>query len=221
MKGYFITGTDTEVGKTVATGVLMKTLKRQGYKVSGMKPIASGCDVTDEGARNSDALAIQSNASVSHPYDKVNPYHFMPAIAPHLAAKEAGVTIDIDRITEIASELKSESDILLVEGVGGWQVPLDEQKMLPDLVKALELPVILVVGMRLGCINHALLTIESIEKSGLECVGWIANDIDPGMDAYDDVFVALKRRIKVPLIGRVPHAGNLGGAEFCDYEFTP
>lgn len=206
MKGYFITGTDTEVGKTVATVAWMRMLQSEGAKVAGMKPVASGCEQTNEGLRNSDALAIQSTSSTYMSYELVNPYCFESPIAPHIAAQQAGVQIDLVRILACAHQLAEKSDLLLVEGVGGWQVPLGASMMLPDLAKTLGLPVVLVVGLRLGCINHALLSIESIQRAGCELAGWIANHVDPSMQVQQAVMETLIARIKAPLIGVVPYA---------------
>ncbi|OOZ41448.1 dethiobiotin synthase [Solemya elarraichensis gill symbiont] len=209
MKGWFVTGTDTEIGKTHITLALMEALKEQGDKVVGMKPIASGCEKTDEGLRNSDALAIQAASSSRKAYELINPYAFEPPIAPHLAARKSSVLIDIEQIVNVASELAQDEDVILIEGVGGWMVPLGGGQMLADLVNALNLPVILVVGMRLGCINHALLSAEAIRASGLQLAGWIANSIDPDMDEQDSVLDPLKQQMDAPLIGQMHYKGQL------------
>ncbi|KHF24057.1 dethiobiotin synthase [Solemya velum gill symbiont] len=209
MKGWFITGTDTEIGKTHITLALMEALKKQGNKVTGMKPIASGCEKTDEGLRNSDALAIQAASSVHKRYELVNPYAFEPPIAPHLAARNSDVQIDIEQITTIAHTLVQDEDLILIEGVGGWMVPLGGGQMLADLASTLNLPVILVVGMRLGCINHALLSAAAIKASGLQLAGWIANSVDPDMDEPEAVLDTLNEQMDAPLIGQMPYKGEL------------
>ncbi len=203
-KGFFITGTDTEVGKSWCSAGIMQRLQHQGHTVVGMKPVASGCARTTEGLRNDDALLIQQYASVAVDYETVNPYSFEPAIAPHVAAAQAGERIKLGKILERYLELKSLAEYVVVEGVGGWQVPLNEDESVADLAQALKLPVILVVGIRLGAINHALLTAESIRASGCELAGWIANQVDPQMKEPAQTIEAIEQRIGVPLLGVVP-----------------
>ncbi len=204
-KGYFITGTDTECGKTEITLGLMQLLQHSGHSVLGMKPVASGAVPTKDGLRNDDALRIQRQASLPLSYDLVNPFAFEPPIAPHLAAQQAGVDIKFGQIMECHRELSSRADRVLVEGVGGWRVPLGGDGALSDLALTLNLPVILVVGMRLGCINHALLTVESIEDSGIKMVGWVANMVDPEMSEQAANIATLKQEIGVHCLGVVPH----------------
>ena len=204
-QGIFITGTDTGCGKTEITLGLMHRLQQTGRLVLGMKPVASGCDSTAEGLRNPDALRIQQQCSLMIPYDLVNPFAFAPAIAPHLAAAQAGEPIRVERILTSYDELADRSDCLLVEGLGGWRVPLGPHLTLPDLVRAMDLPVILVVGLRLGCLNHALLTQESILHAGLELRGWIANQIDPHMQAREENLETLRSWLYAPCLGVVPY----------------
>lgn len=176
-KGFFITGTDTGVGKTWATLCLMRGLQARGLNVAGMKPVATGA-VLDEGRWvNEDALALQRAASIALPYERVNPYVFEPPVSPHIAAEQAGQPIDPQRIVDICAELQEFADCVLVEGVGGWKVPLNRCEYVADLAVALGLPVILVVGLRLGCLNHALLTHAAIQSSGANFAGWIANHL--------------------------------------------
>ena len=208
-KGYFITGTDTEVGKSWCSSGIMERLKQQGHSVVGMKPIASGCDETPDGLRNEDALLLQRHASIEVDYQLLNPYSFRPAIAPHIAAEQAGVTIKLGKIVERYIQLKGMADVVIVEGVGGWQVPLNEHETVADLAQALQLPVILVVGMRLGCINHALLSAESIRAAGCELAGWVANCVDPQMANRQESIDAIALRIDAPLLGIVPHLAQL------------
>jgi dethiobiotin synthetase len=174
-KGFFITGTDTGVGKTWATLYLMRLLQSSGLKVIGMKPVATGAILSGGRRVNEDALALQQAASVPLPYERVNPYVFGPPASPHIAAELTGETIELPRLVEACTELQEVADCVLVEGVGGWKVPLNRRETLADLAVALGLPVILVVGLRLGCLNHALLTHAAIQTSGARFAGWIAN----------------------------------------------
>lgn len=207
--GLFITGTDTGVGKTWISAGIMSLLKAQGQSVIGMKPVASGCEVTEHGLRNEDALILQQQGSIDIDYIQINPYAFAPAIAPHIAAQQAGITINIQEIENKYQELTQQAEWVIVEGVGGWQVPLNDDETVADLAVALALPVILVVGMRLGCINHALLSAAAIERSGLQLAGWIANQIDPEMAEQKQNLLSLQQRINAPLLGSVPYQQTL------------
>ncbi|HSC46955.1 MAG TPA: dethiobiotin synthase [Gammaproteobacteria bacterium] len=204
-QGCFITGTDTGIGKTRVAAGLLRTLARQGKTVVGMKPVASGATTTRDGLRNDDALLLQASASMSRDYALVNPYCFAPAIAPHLAAAEAGVEIRLEPILDAYRQLSHGAEFAVVEGVGGWQVPLSGSLALPDLARALELPVLLVVGMRLGCLNHALLTARAIEAGGLALAGWVANEIDPGFERCEANVATLEAMLPAPLLGRLSH----------------
>lgn len=201
--GYFITGTDTGVGKTRISTALLTAFNARGLSTAAMKPIATGCTPTAHGLRNDDALALQQHASLQLSYEQVNPYAFAPAIAPHLAAAQAGQIIDLARIKHGLDILSAQADAMIVEGVGGWLVPLNADVTLADLVYELGLPVILVVGMRLGCLNHALLTAQSIEQFDLPFAGWIANVIDPAMQCIEENIQALRERIATPWLGTV------------------
>jgi dethiobiotin synthetase len=174
-KGFFITGTDTGVGKTWATLYLMNVLQKRGLKIVGMKPVATGAVLSEGRWVNEDALALQRAASIPVPYEQVNPFLFEPPVSPHIAAAQAGRAIEITRIVNIFSKLTEFADGVAVEGVGGWKVPLNGREQVADLAKALKIPVILVIGLRLGCLNHALLTHAAIASSGVEFAGWIAN----------------------------------------------
>ncbi|MCW8828653.1 MAG: dethiobiotin synthase, partial [Gammaproteobacteria bacterium] len=185
-RGFFITGTDTEVGKTWCSLGLIARLRQQGHTVVAMKPVASGCAPTAAGLRNDDALKLQAQASVALAYETINPYAFEPAIAPHIAAELAGQRIELSTIVTSYRRLAAEAEISVVEGVGGWRVPLNDAQTVADLAGAIGLPVILVVGLRLGCINHALLTAESIRASGCTLAGWIANSVEPRMAQQED-----------------------------------
>jgi len=205
-RGCFVTGTDTGVGKTRVAAGMLRALARQGRQAVGMKPVASGAAATPEGLRNDDALLLQASASVSRDYALVNPYCFAPAIAPHLAAAEAGVEIRLEPILDAYRKLSRGAEFAVVEGVGGWQVPLSGSLALPDLVRALELPVLLVVGLRLGCLNHALLTVRAIEADGLALAGWVANEIDPGFEHREANLATLEKALPAPLLARLSHA---------------
>ena len=183
----------------------MHALREEGKRVLAMKPVASGCDATAEGLRSQDALLLQAAASDPMPYEEINPYAFAPAIAPHLAAQSAGTEIDFERIAAQAEALGGKCDHLLVEGVGGWRVPLGAHQTVAELAARLGLPVILVVGLRLGCINHALLTAEGIERAGLPLAGWVANLVDPQMEAVIENVRELALRLPAPLLGIIPH----------------
>lgn len=216
-KGYFITGTDTGVGKTWATLALMAHLQQQGHCVLGMKPVASGCEQTAEGLRNEDALLIQQQASIALPYDTINPYAFAPAIAPHLAAAQGDVAIELEPIKTLAGDLHGQSDYLLVEGAGGWLVPLSANTSIADLATSLQLPVILVVGLRLGCINHALLSVAAIQQSGCVLAGWVANILDPQMPCLQQNIDSIGTRVTAPLLGTLPYQQQRNTTQLAQY----
>ncbi|MCB2427645.1 dethiobiotin synthase [Methylophaga pinxianii] len=202
-KSLFVTGTDTEVGKTRISVGLIKVLQQQGLKVAAMKPVASGCEWLERQWQNEDALALSQQADIKLPYSQINPYAFEPAIAPHLAAEQAKKTINIDVIHAHFAAIKSQADAVVVEGAGGWLVPLNEKETLADLAKTLQLPVVLVVAIKLGCINHALLTVQAIANSGLMLAGWVANDFLQD-DQSTAIIRSLTQRIDSPCLGVVP-----------------
>ncbi|MGF1614227.1 MAG: dethiobiotin synthase [Gammaproteobacteria bacterium] len=216
-RGLFITGTDTGVGKTQVTLGLMSCLHQRGLKVAGMKPVASGCYHTEHGLRNADAVAIQKLCSISVPYRDINPYALEPAIAPHIAAEEVGTSISMAAIADAYQRISQQVDWCLVEGVGGWLVPIDNHQTVAELVEYLSLPVVLVVGLRLGCLNHALLSVESIERRNVRLMGWVANQIDPSMARADRNITALLNRIDAPLIGAIPPVLSPSEATFSPY----
>jgi dethiobiotin synthetase len=203
---YYITGTDTGIGKSVASAALLHALRGRGLHAVGMKPVASGCEMTADGWRNEDALLLQQASDPVPAYRDVNPYALPNPLAPELAAADAGVSIELQPIVEAHARLAAVADAVVVEGVGGWAAPLTASLDQLDVVRALELPVVMVVGLRLGCINHARLTARAIVEDGAQLVGWIANDIDPAMARSDDNFVILQRVLPVPCWGRLPHA---------------
>jgi dethiobiotin synthetase len=203
-RGVFVTGTDTGVGKTVISVALVRGLVAHGLRVAVMKPIASGSEHTPEGLRNDDALRLIAAANVPAAYDSVNPYCFEPAISPHIAAKDAGIAINLDRITRDLGSLAAVADYVVVEGAGGWLAPIGDQEAMADLAMSLALPVLLVVGLRLGCINHASLTQRAIDACGLRFAGWIANSIDPAMPRQAENLQALERVLARPPLAVVP-----------------
>lgn len=211
-RGFFITGTDTEVGKTWVSAVLLAALKARGHSTAAMKPVSAGCIEAPEGLRNEDALILQRHATLALPYEQVNPYAFAPPIAPHIAAARIGQRIDIAPIKTLFHSIAPQADYMIVEGAGGWRVPLNEREAIADLAKALGLPVILVVGMRLGCINHALLSCESIAGHGVKLAGWVANGILPDFAELEENIDTLRQRIDAPLLGALPHMTELDTA---------
>jgi len=202
--GWFVTGTDTGVGKTLVSGALLRVLRERGLRVAGMKPVASGCIATAAGLRNEDALVLARESSLRLPYAQVNPYAFEPAIAPHLAAAEAGVRIDLEGLAAGCEALLAQVDRVVVEGAGGWRVPLNDTETIADLARRLRLPVVLVVGLRLGCLNHALLTAAAILADGLPFGGWVANAIDPGFARAAENLASLQERLPGPFLGAIP-----------------
>lgn len=203
--GWFITGTDTGAGKTRVARLLLEALARAGQTAVGMKPVASGCQASASGLRSDDAEILLAASGVSADYSDINPYSLAPSCAPHLAARECHVDIRLEKIIESFRRLQQMAPWVLVEGVGGWMVPLDEKLMLSDVACALRLPVILVVGLRLGCLNHALLTVSAIRRERLPLAGWIANQIDPAMTRADENIATLKEKIEAPMLARFPY----------------
>ena len=203
--GVFITGTDTGVGKTLAACALLHAYARRGLRAAGMKPVAAGASVEDGALVNEDVVALRAAANVHAPADLVNPYCFAPAIAPHIAAELAGVTVDIERIAAAYAALASHAQRIVVEGAGGFRVPLGAHIDTADLARTLATPVVLVVGMRLGCLNHALLTADSVRAAGLTLAGWIANHVDADMMYAARNVGALEARLETPLIARIPY----------------
>ncbi len=202
---FFVTGTDTGVGKTHVTCALLHATRRLGLTAVGMKPIAAG--VEDDG-RNDDVVQLLAASSVQPPLEWVNPYLYVPPIAPHIAAAEAGRPIAIEVIRQAFERLRPLADVVWVEGVGGFRVPLDARTDTADLAQRLAAPVVLVMGMRLGCLNHALLTAEAISNRGLTLAGWVANRIDPAMARFEANLETLQTRLNAPLLGVVPYGAR-------------
>lgn len=204
MSGFYVTGTDTGIGKTIASTALLHALRSQGMRATGMKPVASGCEPSAAGWRNEDALALLAASDPQPLYADLNPYALPLPLAPEIAAREADVAIRLDTLVSAFQRLQDLADAVVVEGVGGWSAPLSATLDQVDLVRVLRLPVVMVVGMRLGCINHARLTARAIAADGCELVGWIANHMDPDMQRQDENFELLRMRLQAPCWGRLP-----------------
>lgn len=202
-QAYFVTGTDTGIGKTTVSCLLLRAYAAQGMKAVGMKPVASGCERMKGKLVSADATLLQAAGNVQAPLSAINPYAFEPPLAPHIAAAQAGTEINLPVIREALRSLQAMADVVIVEGVGGFCVPLNPQQNTADLAVALDLPVILVVGMRLGCINHALLTAEAIRCRGLQLAGWVANRIDPDMAAFEENLATLDALLVAPCLAVV------------------
>lgn len=199
---YFVTGTDTGVGKTLVACALLHTYAAQGQRVVGMKPVAAG---VDEDGLNADVKQLRAASNILARSELINPYTFLLPVAPHIAAQHEGVQIDLARIVAAYHALAAQADVVIVEGVGGFKVPLNEREDSADLARQLGLPVILVVGLRLGCLNHALLTVSAIQASGLTCAGWVANTIEAAMPVIAENIATLKQHINAPFLGWVPY----------------
>jgi len=204
MKGVFVAGTDTGVGKTLFSAALLLRLADAGVRAAACKPVSAGC--RREGGRlvNADAELLAAVAPLQRPLEVVNPVALEAAIAPHIAAADAGVSLEAAALAAACRRAAEGADFLVVEGAGGWRVPLNAQETLADVARLLALPVVLVVGLRLGCLNHALLSAEAIRADGLELAGWVANPIDPGMPRREENIAALEARIGAPLLARLP-----------------
>ncbi len=203
--GWFVTGTDTGVGKTSVALALLTALERKGRKAVGMKPIASGCRKTAAGLRCDDAERLQAASSVTAEYVDINPYAFADPVAPHLAATAEGIVIRIEKIQTHFDRLQRLAPWVVVEGAGGWRVPLNDAHTMADLAKVLNLPVVLVVGIRLGCLNHALLTAAAIQADGVRLAGWVANQIESGLALFEENVATLRVRFDAPLLGVFPY----------------
>jgi len=212
--GYFITGTDTSVGKTLVSCALLQCFAAQGRRVAGFKPVAAGVDAD---GMNDDAKALLAAGNIALRYEQVNPYCLREAIAPHIAAQLADTDIDLTRIVESYTALRVRADMVIVEGAGGFVVPLNANEDTGDLARHLGLPIILVVGMRLGCLNHALLTVEAIAARGLKLAGWVANRLDKDMARFHENVATLQLRIRAPMLGIVPYQEQPDAREVAKY----
>ncbi|WP_101759252.1 dethiobiotin synthase [Oceanicoccus sp. KOV_DT_Chl] len=202
---FFIAGTDTDVGKTLIATAILHAANQQGLSTLALKPVAAGCEQTGQGLRNSDALLLQQTMSIALPYEQVNPVALQAAIAPHIAAEQEGKRLSLARLVGFCrGALMQPADFALIEGAGGWRVPLNARETMAGLAKELNTPVILVVGMKLGCINHALLTAEAIAHDGVPLAGWVANQLDAEMPCYQENINTLKSLLRAPCLGEVP-----------------
>lgn len=220
-RGVFVTGTDTDVGKTLIACALLHAWRAAGKTAIGMKPVAAGCEIQAQSLICGDVIMLRQASSVQAPNELVNPYAFEPPVAPHIAAEEASVVIDLERIHAAFLTLAECAEIVVVEGAGGFRVPLNLHEDSADLARKLGLPVVLVVGMRLGCLNHALLTAEAIRARGLTLAGWVANRIDPDMLHYESNLAALRERIGAPLLGVVKYEAVPDPARVSQYLLLP
>jgi len=210
MSGFFVTGTDTEIGKTFVSSLLIRVLAEEDLRVVGMKPIASGAKIVDGVLKNEDALSLMEASNVITKYNEINPYVFEEAVSPHIAAEKAGVEIEIEQIKNNFEQLKNKSDVVVIEGVGGWLAPLSYETTVSDLAKTLSQPIILVVGLRLGCLSHALLTAEAIRQSGLPIAGWIANHVKKDFSYVEKNISTLKHVLHdFPFLGSIPFQTSL------------
>lgn len=215
-KGYFVTGTDTGIGKTRTALALMAALQQSGKTVCGMKPVSAGCEETESGLRNDDAVKLIEQSSLKLPYDIVNPYAWQPAIAPHIAAMENGNEMSLAPIHECYQRIASQCDVVVVEGAGGWLVPLNVSQTMAAIAVDLKLDVILVVGIRLGCLNHALLTVENILRRGCPLAGWVANVLSESTEVTEHNIEYLKEKIDAPLLGRFPFLKDITPVQLAD-----
>ena len=211
---YFVTGTDTDVGKTYVSALLLNYMSRQG-SVIGYKPIAAGANFVNGELHNDDAVTLRSASSELIDYQRINPICFEPPIAPHIAAEKANESLTVDVLNQWWVQEQGHSDIALIEGAGGWRLPLNNSEYLSDFVRVQDCEVIVVVGMKLGCLNHALLTIEAIKADGLRIKGWIANQLHEPMAFYDDNLAYLKQSIDAPFIGEVKSNQQVDNVDFC------
>lgn len=206
MFSVYVTGTDTGIGKTLASSALLHVLRGHGLRAVGMKPVASGCEQVDGQWRNADAVALLAASDPKPAYADLNPYALPLPLAPELAAHDAGVVVTLEKLLFAHAQVASQADALVVEGVGGWAAPLSATLMQADFVHALRMPVLLVVGLRLGCLNHALLSARAIAADGAHLAGWIASHVDPAMERVEDNIAMLRERMPAPCWGVLPHA---------------
>jgi len=218
---FFITGTDTHIGKTEITCALIEFFKRKGYLTIGMKPVAAGTEVIDNQIINSDVHKFLSINSIRKPVEIINPYSFDQAIAPHIASILTSNEILFSKIKENFLLLQKECEYLFVEGAGGYKVPLTKNKSIPDLISYLNIPIILVVGIRLGCINHTMLTVEAIKNNNHNLSGWVANCIDSNMKEVDENIKYLVDNIEAPFMGNIPFQREINSIKIADYLLWP
>lgn len=214
----FITGTDTDVGKTVFSLALLEALKKGGFTTAVLKPVAAGAEDVDGIFKNTDAEQLSKHASIKYPYSSVNPFLYKMAVAPHIAAEHEDSSIDVTHcVKQCEPVLNSKADWVIIEGAGGWLVPLNNCETMADLAVGLQAEVILVVGVRLGCINHTLLTVAAIEQAGCRLVGWVANHIEPSMPEASNNIKSIEERLKAPLLASIPYLTDINVAEASRY----
>ena len=218
---FFITGTDTHIGKTEITCALIEFFKRKGYLTIGMKPVAAGTEVIDNQIINSDVHKFLSINSIRKPVEIINPYSFDQAIAPHIASTLSSNEILFSKIKKNFLLLQKDCEYLFVEGAGGYKVPLTKNKSIPDLISYLNTPIILVVGIRLGCINHTMLTVEAIKNNNHNLSGWVANCIDSSMNKVDENIKYLVDNIEAPFMGKIPFQKKINSIKIADYLLWP
>lgn len=202
---FFVAGTDTDVGKTVSSKAIIDALNMKGLNTAAYKPVAAGSEDKGEGVQNSDAIHLRSVANVELSYEEVNPYALLLPASPHIAAEAENVVIDYSVLSQGLAALKAKSDVVLVEGAGGWRVPVSKDDCLSTWVKQEKLPVVLVVGIKLGCLSHAMLTAEAIQHDGLEIIGWVANRVNPGTEHYAEIIAMLEDKMPAPKLGEIPY----------------
>lgn len=219
MQRLFITGTDTDAGKTFVSSILLHLAQQQGLSCFGLKPVAAGCEPdADQQWVNDDALALQAASVPTQPYAVHNPIALVPPIAPHIAAREVNTQLSCESLLKQCQPgLTQPVDVQLVEGAGGWLVPLNDRETLADFAAQLDAEIILVVGMKLGCINHAMLSAELIRQSGMKFKGWVANHIDPDMSRPDENFAYLQKHIPAPCLARIPYSADKAAAQLTQY----
>lgn len=213
-KTFFITGTDTDAGKTFAACALLQAANKRGLSTAAVKPLAAGGTSIDGKVKNEDALLLKEKCSVSLSYEEINPLCLEQAIAPHIAAQHEGKKIQAQELAKHCKKIMDKkADLTLIEGAGGWMVPLNQNEFVGDIAKILKISVILVVGMKLGCLNHALLTVKALQEEGLVLHGWIANQLDPKMPVFKENLNTLREKIDAPLIATIPWGYNIEGRE--------
>jgi len=218
---FFVTGTDTGAGKTFTSSVILHALRQRGLRAVGMKPVASGSEATPAGLRNEDALALQAASDPCPDYALVNPWALREPTAPEIAARFDGVDVTLPPIVAAFEALRAQADVVLVEGVGGFLAPVNATLDQCELPRALGLPVLIVVGLKLGCINHARMTVEAVQSRGFRVLGWIASDVEPTMLFPDDYFAALRAALPIPCLGRLPNAPGADPATLTRYLSLP
>jgi dethiobiotin synthetase len=202
---FFITGTDTDAGKTFAACALLQAAQKRGLSTAAVKPLAAGGNLVEGKVRNEDALLLQKKCTLNLSYEEINPLCLQQAIAPHIAAQQEGKTIHAQELADHCQKIMTKNaDLTLIEGAGGWQVPLNQEEFVGDIVKRLNIPVILIVGMKLGCLNHALLTVKALHDEGIVLHGWIANQLNPQMPVFTENLNTLREKIDAPLVATIP-----------------